>query len=163
MTFPNSWIWTKLEECVDTLDSHRIPVNRTEREKRTAGKEKYTLYPYFGATGLVDWIDDYIFDEEIVLLGEDGAPFLEPSKDKAYIVRGKCWVNNHAHVLRARYGVTTNPYIMHYLNFIDYHEYVTGTTRLKLNQSRMRDIPVLLAPARGEEGVELEYLSSEID
>ena len=154
-----------LEGCVDILDSHRIPVNREEREKRTIGKDKSKLYPYYGATGLIDWIDDYIFDEEIVLLGEDGAPFLESSKDKAYIVRGKCWVNNHAHVLKAKRDLINNLFLMHYLNTFDYHEYVTGTTRYKLNQARMREFPIPLPPLPEQERIvaRIESLLTQLD
>jgi type I restriction enzyme S subunit len=113
---PPGWVWTTLEQCVDILDSRRVPINSDERESRIAGKSTIELYPYFGATGQVGWIDSYLFDEEIVLLGEDGAPFLDSTKDTAYIIKGKTWVNNHAHVLRALAEVTSNPFVCHYLN-----------------------------------------------
>jgi type I restriction enzyme S subunit len=145
-TLPDSWVWTTLEHCVDILDSQRVPVNASERDARITGKHSSELYPYYGATGQVGWIDDYLFDEELVLLGEDGAPFLQALKDKAYIIRGKSWVNNHAHVLRAIAELMENSFLCHYLNTADYHDYVTGTTRLKLNQSRMRKVPVPLVP-----------------
>jgi len=145
-TLPDRWVWTTLEHCVDILDSQRVPVNASERDARITGKHSSELYPYYGATGQVGWIDDYLFDEELVLLGEDGAPFLQALKDKAYIIRGKSWVNNHAHVLRAIAELMENSFLCHYLNTADYHDYVTGTTRLKLNQSRMRKVSVPLAP-----------------
>jgi type I restriction enzyme S subunit len=85
-----------------------------------------------------------LFDEELVLLGEDGAPFLEPHKPKAYVIRGKAWVNNHAHVLRAK-AVPTG-WLVHFLNFVRYEGLVTGTTRLKLTQAAMRQIRVPVAP-----------------
>lgn len=86
--------------------------------------------PYYGATGQVGWIDNHIFDEELVLLGEDGAPFLDRLRPVAYVIRGKSWVNNHAHVLR---GVScSNGFLLHQLNAVDYRPFVTGTTRLKL-------------------------------
>jgi len=144
--FPNSWGWTRLEYCVDILDRQRIPVNSKDREKRIIGKDISDLYPYYGATGQVGWIDDFIFDEELVLLGEDGAPFLDTNKDKAYIVKGKFWVNNHAHVIRAKSNLTTNRFLLHYLNFFDFSNYVTGTTRLKLNQTNMKSIPIIIPP-----------------
>jgi type I restriction enzyme S subunit len=140
------WAWTTLENSVEILDSQRKPINSLERKKRIAKKSKSELIPYYGATGQVDWIDDYLFDEELVLLGEDGAPFLYGLKDKAYIIRGKSWVNNHAHVLRAINNIMMNSYLCYYLNTFHYHGYVTGTTRLKLNQSQMRKIPIPLAP-----------------
>ena len=138
---PEGWGTVNLEECMEILDSQRVPVNSDERKDRKGD------VPYYGATGQIGWIDDYLFDEELVLLGEDGAPFLEFGRPKAYIVRGKSWVNNHAHVLRALRGLTSNIYLSHYLNTVDYTDYVTGSTRLKLNQAPMRTIPVPIAPA----------------
>lgn len=141
-----NWVWSTLEECVEILDKKRIPVNKTERLKRIEGRKESELVPYYGATGQVGWIDDFIFNEELVLLGEDGAPFLDPLKDVAYIIRGKSWVNNHAHVLKAIESIITNQYLCYYLNKFDFREYVTGTTRLKLNQSMMRKIPIPIPP-----------------
>ena len=139
---PDGWVWTTLANCADILDSRRIPINAKERKTRIIDKPESELYPYYGATGQVGWIDDYLFDEELVLLGEDGAPFLDFLKDTAYLIKGKSWVNNHAHVLRAKTEVTSNQFLCHYLNTFDYHGYLTGTTRLKLNQSAMRKILV---------------------
>jgi type I restriction enzyme, S subunit len=164
-TIPESWAWSELEQCVDILDKYRVPVNSEERNARTSDKPESELFPYYGATGQVGWIDDYIFDEEILLLGEDGAPFLDQSKDVAYLVRGKSWVNNHAHVLRARDGITNNLWMMHYLNSIHFNDYVTGTTRLKLNQARMKQIPVPLAPIEEQKRVvdEIEKQLTRLD
>ncbi|MHB8779706.1 MAG: restriction endonuclease subunit S [Anaerolineales bacterium] len=164
-SLPDSWEWSTLADCVDILDGRRVPINSGEREERIAGKEQSELIPYYGATGHVGWIDDFIFDEEILLLGEDAAPFLELTKNKAYVVRGKSWVNNHAHVLRAKSGITTNLFLMHYLNIFDYREYVTGTTRLKLNQGRMRVMPVPLPPLPEQERMvnRIEELLSDLD
>ncbi len=116
------WETKRLDEVVDILDSKRVPVNSKERESRRGS------VPYYGATGQVGWIDDHIFDEEIILLGEDGAPFLDTSKQKAYLVRGKSWVNNHAHVLRARPGVPAL-YLKYWLDRLDYRPFVNGTGR----------------------------------
>ncbi len=131
---------------MDILDGHRIPVNAHEREQRVAGVPTSDLFPYYGATGQVGWIDGYLFDEDLLLLGEDGAPYFEPQKSKAYMVRGKVWVNNHAHVLRPRASLMTGLLLCYYLNTFDYHGYVTGTTRYKLNQAPMRRIPLPLPP-----------------
>jgi type I restriction enzyme S subunit len=155
---PKGWEMAQLEDVVDILDSRRVPINAKERETRV-GK-----VPYYGATGQVGWIDDHLFDEELVLLGEDGAPFLDSTKQKAYIIRGKSWVNNHAHVLRARNGIP-NPYIKYYLDTVDYHNFVTGTTRLKLNQAMMRKIPVPVAPPTQQKLIvaEIEKQFSRLD
>lgn len=142
---PIGWVWRKLDSCIEILDSQRIPINSEEREKRISNKSKAELYPYYGATGQVGWIDDYLFDEELVLLGEDGAPFLE-SRNKAYIIKGKSWVNNHAHILKAISEISLNSFLCHYLNIFDYHGYVSGSTRLKLNQGKMRQIPIPIPP-----------------
>ena len=136
---PKGWKGEQFTEVVEILDSKRKPINSTERQKRIGD------IPYYGATGQVGWIDNFLFDEELILLGEDAAPFLEPYKDKAYLIKGKSWVNNHAHVLRTKGGLI-NKFLLYFLNNFDYHEYVTGTTRLKLNQSRMKEIKILLPP-----------------
>ncbi|MDP1994607.1 MAG: restriction endonuclease subunit S, partial [Ignavibacteria bacterium] len=101
---------------------------------------------YYGATGQVGWIDDFLFNEELLLLGEDGAPFFDKSKSIAYKIVGKSWVNNHAHVLRALNNITSNSFLRYYLNQFDFTDYVNGTTRLKLTQGSMKEIPVLLSP-----------------
>ena len=162
---PDGWVWTTLEHCTEILDSQRVPINAKERETRITGKPETELYPYYGATGQVGWIDDFLFDDELILLGEDGAPFLDFSKDKAYLIKGKSWVNNHAHVLKARIQVTSNQLLCHYLNTFDYHDYVTGTTRLKLNQSLMRRIPVPIPrfPEQRRIVAKIEKLFTKVD
>ena len=137
-------------------------MNKAERAQRIAGKLIGDLYPYYGATGQVGLIDDFIFDGEHILLGEDGAPFLDPFKDKAYLVNGKFWVNNHAHILCS---IISNKYVLHYLNQIDYSENVTGTTRLKLTQGAIRRIPILVAPTDEQHRIvaKIEELFSELD
>lgn len=136
---PRGWAEVRLGEVCDVLDARRVPVNAEERAKRLGD------VPYYGATGQVGWIDEALFDEELVLLGEDGAPFLDRDKSKAYIINGPAWVNNHAHVLRAR-SATSNRFLLHALNEVDYRPFVNGTTRLKLTQAAMRAIPLVLPP-----------------
>lgn len=142
---PDTWTIAPLGICVDVLDSQRKPVNASERAPRL-GK-----IAYYGATGQVGWIDDHLFDEELVLLGEDGAPFLDKTKSIAYIISGKSWVNNHAHVLRARRELTSNRYIKYFLDWFDFTGYVQGSTRDKLTQGAMNSIPVRLPPPPGAE------------
>jgi len=136
---PEGWVVSALAPVVAILDSRRVPVNARERSKRPGP------IPYYGAAGQVGWIDGFLFDEELVLLAEDGAPFLDGNKPKAYLVRGKSWVNNHAHVLRALGGIP-NRFLMHWLNQVDYRPFVSGTTRLKLPQAPMRQISVPIPP-----------------
>lgn len=139
---PEGWVRTMLEQIVEIRDDLRQPVNSEERAKRVGP------YPYYGATGQVGCIDGYLMDGEYVLLGEDGAPFLDPFKAKAYMVIGKCWVNNHAHILHEISGISNNRFIMHMLNASDYREVVNGTTRLKLTQAAMKQLPVKLPPLK---------------
>jgi type I restriction enzyme S subunit len=155
---PSEWARAHLEEVVDILDSRRVPVNAKERAQREGA------IPYYGATGQVGTIDAYLFDEELVLLGEDGAPFLDASKQTAYVIRGKSWVNNHAHVLRSLGGIP-NAYVKHYLDIVDYRPFVTGTTRLKLNQAAMRQIPIPLASPGEQKRIvaEIEKQFSRLD
>lgn len=141
---PSEWLSVKIEDVVEILDALRVPVNNTERLERIEGKNMEDLYPYYGATGEVGKIDDYIFDEELVALGEDGVPFLDHLKNKAYLLVGKTWVNNHAHVLKGWNKCFNNRFLLHYLNQFDYHGYVNGGTRLKLTQASMRKIPTPL-------------------
>lgn len=144
---PKGWAWSSVGECVDVLDSKRVPLNKDERALRPGD------VPYYGATGQVGWIDKPIFDEELVLLGEDGAPFLDPAKPKAYLIAGPSWVNNHAHVLRANHEVTSNRFLLHCLNGCSYEGHVTGTTRLKLNQAAMRAMPLPVPPLAEQERI----------
>jgi type I restriction enzyme S subunit len=148
-----------LEDVVEIRDDLRKPINADEREKRPGD------IPYFGATGQVGWIDDYLMDGEYVLLGEDGAPFLDADKSKAYIVKGKAWVNNHAHVLKGKDGVLGNRYLLHALNDVDFSGFVNGTTRLKLTQGSMRAIPLRVAPLEEQHRIvaKIEELFSDID
>lgn len=159
---PPNWSLVKLCDVCEILDNKRVPINSEEREKRILGKPIEKLFPYYGATGQVGLIDSYLLDGEFVLLGEDGAPFLEKKKSKAYIVSGKIWVNNHVHILLSK---NNNKFLCYYLNHIDYHPYVTGTTRLKLNQTSMKNIPVLNPPLPIQHKIveKIEELFSELD
>jgi type I restriction enzyme S subunit len=156
---PKNWAGSTLEDIAEIHDNLREPVNSTERKNRSGP------YPYYGATGQVGWIDDYKQDGVYVLLGEDGAPFFDSTKDTAYLVSGKCWVNNHAHVLKGRDRVCLNKYLLYALNQTDYRGYANGTTRLKLTQSAMRQIPINLAPLSEQERIvaKIEALFSELD
>lgn len=157
---PENWVWVRLIGNVNScLDGYRKPINSSERAKRV-GK-----VPYYGATGQVGWIDDYLTNEHLVLLGEDGAPFLDLLKDKAYIIFGEAWVNNHAHILKSYFGEIGNVFLMHYLNMVDYKDYVKGTTRLKLTQGSMQLMPFPLPPFSEQQRIveRIEELFSKLD
>jgi restriction endonuclease S subunit len=136
----DSWIETKLVDAVEVLDRFRKPVNSTEREGRQGS------IPYYGANGRAGWIDDSIFNEELVLLGEDAINFADPTARKAYLISGPSWVNNHAHVLRARPEKVFSYFLAESLNKVDYSQYVSFGTRSKLTQGSMNGIKILLPP-----------------
>lgn len=151
-----------LEQAADILDSYRKSVNSKERLNLIKGKPLDELFPYYGATGQVGWIDSFLTDGEYILLGEDGAPFLNPYAEKAYIIYGKTWVNNHAHILRSK---TNNEFLCYYLNYFNYKNYVSGITRLKLTQAQMRKIPIPNIPSDEQSRIvaSIEELFSELD
>lgn len=137
------WITVKLSDIAEILDSRRIPLSEMERSKIKGG------YPYCGANGVIDYINKYIFDGEYILIAEDGGDYSKFGKS-AYIMTGKFWVNNHAHVLKAIEGKTTNEFLFYILNFMDLSPYIVGSTRTKLNQERLKEIQIPL-PDLGEQ------------
>ena len=159
---PSKWEWVNFEEAVEIWDSLRKPINSKERAQRISDKNQEELYPYYGATGQVGYIDSYLSDGEYVLLGEDGAPFLDPVANKAYLIQGKAWVNNHAHVLRSKYN---NKFLCYYLNQFNYNGFVTGTTRYKLTQAAMKRIPIPVPSPDEQERIvsKVEELFSRLD
>jgi len=138
MTTPKHWEISPLSKLVDVLDNLRVPVNSSERNKRPGS------VPYYGATGQVGTIDEALFNEELLILGEDGVQFFDPNKPKAYKISGPAWVNNHAHVLRPKSEKVLQNFLLHFLNQFNYIGYANGTTRLKLTQGAMNSIPVHL-------------------
>ena len=125
--------WIKIEDCCEILDSQRIPIKSSERK---AGP-----YPYYGATGIQDHVDDFLFDDELVLLAEDGGNFNSKDKPIAYRVSGKCWVNNHAHVLKPKNNIDVD-YLCYSLMYYKVDGIINGATRQKLTQSSMRKMKI---------------------
>lgn len=162
---PKGWSRVALEDVADVLDFEREPINSTDRDSRINGKTVSDLYPYYGATGQVGFIDAFRSEGQRVLLGEDAAPFLDPIKDKAYLANGRFWVNNHAHILAGAAGLVDNKFLCHQLNTVDYHPFVTGSTRLKLTSSAMKQIPMVVAPSAEQTRIvtKLEELLSDLD
>lgn len=130
--FPD-WEEKRLEDVVEFLDEKRKPL---EAGKRVAGK-----YPYYGASGIIDYVEDYIFDEELILLSEDGANILDRNYRVCFLAKGKYWVNNHAHVMKAKKG-NLNYFICEELETFDYRKYNSGGAQPKLNQASCRSIVV---------------------
>jgi type I restriction enzyme S subunit len=140
---PQGWEWVRFGDALISRDAERIPVSSDIRQFQK--KE----YDYYGASGIIDQVDSYIFDKPLLLIGEDGANLINRSTPIAFIARGKYWVNNHAHVLD---GLSENflQYVELYINAIDLKPYVTGTAQPKMNQAKMNSI-VLGLPSEKEE------------
>jgi type I restriction enzyme S subunit len=134
------WVETSLGEVAEVLDRLRKPISGPEREKRLGE------VPYYGATGRTGWIDEALFNEELVLLGEDAVDFLNPDVHKAYLIDGPSWVNNHAHVLRPNAEKVSGFFLMESLNAVDYSQFVAFGTRSKLTQGSMLGIKIPVPP-----------------
>ena len=131
--FTDDWEQRKLGECAEFLDTQRKPL---EGAKRVSGP-----YPYYGASGIVDYVDGYLFDEELVLLSEDGANITDRNYPVCFLAAGKYWVNNHAHVLKIL-PENENNFICNSLERKDYTQYNTGMAMPKLNKEVCKSIPV---------------------
>lgn len=147
--FPD-WEEKRLEDVVEFLDEKRKPL---EAGKRVAGK-----YPYYGASGIIDYVEDYIFDEELILLSEDGANILDRNYRVCFLAKGKYWVNNHAHVMKAKKG-NLNYFICEELETFDYRKYNSGGAQPKLNQASYRSIVVKI-PSLSEQQRIADFLST---
>ncbi len=149
--FP-SWEEKKLGECVEILDSQRKPIESKERANRKG------IYPYYGASGIIDYIDDYLFDGEYILLGEDGANIINRNSRLAFIATGKYWVNNHAHIMKAN-AYNLNYFICEYLESLDYSKICAGSAQPKLTQDVIRNLTIK-APCKDEQQKIANCLSS---
>lgn len=129
----------RLGEIVNIYDKQRIPL---DSEFRLTIKGNI---PYCGATGVIDYINDYIFDGEYLLIAEDGGNFGRFEKT-AYMMKGKFWANNHVHILRGRDDISDNNFLMYFMNFQDISCYISGSTREKLNQELLKSIIITLPP-----------------
>ena len=136
---PEGWVWSGLNMLCQNLDAMRVPVKAKDRQ------EMQGSYPYYGASGVIDGVDQYIFDGTYLLLAEDGANLLSRSTPIAFVARGQFWVNNHAHVLEPMVSVQIG-YLEAYLVNLDLQLYVTGTAQPKLTQTALNHIPVPLPP-----------------
>ncbi len=139
--YEDDWEQRKLSDCVEFLDTMRRPLKEGDREKGP--------YPYYGASGIVDYVSDYIFDEELVLLSEDGANITDRNYPVCFLASGKYWVNNHAHVLKTYRG-NENNFICNSLERMDFTQYNSGMAMPKLNKDVCRNIP-LFCPSFAEQ------------
>ena len=146
--FNDAWEQRKLGDIVDFLDDQRKPLKESDRIK---GK-----YPYYGASGIIDYINDYLFDENLVLLSEDGANIIDRNYPVCFIATGKYWVNNHAHVLKVKAGII-DKFICESLERLDYTKFNTGTAQPKLNQDICQKIMITI-PNEDEQKCISEFL-----
>ncbi|WP_158600547.1 restriction endonuclease subunit S [Haloarcula sp. Atlit-7R] len=154
---PNHWQLKEFETVVEILDKHREPISSENREKRIEGLSREDQYPYYGAGGQIGWIDDYIFDDDLILLAEDGA-----TTGYTYRVSGKSWVNNHAHVLKTKEDHLSNDFLYYYLKSYDFDPLKTGSTRPKLTQTNMKKVSIPLPPL-DEQGEIVDAIEERLD
>ncbi len=148
---PSTWCWVPFGQLMISRDGERIPVSKEERQT------KAKVYDYYGASGVIDKIDGFLFDKPLLLIGEDGANLINRSTPIAFIARGRYWVNNHAHVLD---GVSIEflRWVELFINSIDLKPYVTGTAQPKMNQAKMNSIPIAVPPE-----AEQHHIVSKVD
>ena len=155
---PDSWEWVRFGTITFNRDSERVPLSVDERSKLKK------IYDYYGASGVIDKVDKYLFDKPLLLIGEDGANLINRSTPIAFIAKGKFWVNNHAHVLDY-INEDLMQYICWYINAISLVDYITGTAQPKMNQEKMNSILVALPPLAEQKRivVRIEELLKVID
>ena len=136
---PIHWTISKVKHELESLNNLRVPLNG-----ETRGSMKLKVYDYYGASGVIDKVENYIFDEPLILIGEDGANLYSRSTALAFKATGKYWVNNHAHVLRPKYG--NIDYFTNMLESLDYTHYITGAAQPKLTSERLMNITIIVPP-----------------
>ncbi|WP_244123588.1 restriction endonuclease subunit S [Burkholderia gladioli] len=151
--FEGEWLVKSIEQCADCLDNVRVPLNDSERS-RIPGD-----YPYCGANGVLDFVNDFVIDDDIILMAEDGGYFDEyRTRPIAYRMNGKCWVNNHAHILKAKEEVDQG-FLFYSLVHKNILNFLASGTRAKLNKSEMLKIEVSFPPMKAEQTAIAEVLS----
>lgn len=150
---PDHWKMNRIKDVVKSYNNFRVPISADVRVKGE--------YPYYGATKIIDYVKDYAFDGRFLLIGEDGAPFFDKTKDLSFIVRGKFWVNNHAHVLKERNIFSNLSFIKYYLNSKNYSDIIKGSTRQKLNKIDLMNIVIPL-PKKDEQDAIANYLDDKV-
>ncbi len=145
---PEDWQLSKIKYFYTCYDGKRVPVDSGERRSGP--------YPYWGAGSITDYVDDYLFDEELVLLGEDGAPFFDHTRPVAFLINEKVWINNHIHVLKPKPTISSK-FLVYWLNNVEYRTYINGSILNKLTQSNMNNI-AFAVPHLAEQQLIAEYL-----
>jgi type I restriction enzyme S subunit len=140
LTMNNSWRETTLGEVIEIFDQKRVPLSTQERSQRKG------QYPYYGASGIIDYIDDYLFKGTYLLVSEDGENLKTRKTPIAFLADGKFWVNNHAHIIRGIPGVADDYFLMSYIQTSNILGYLTGSAQPKLSQANLKAIKLLLPP-----------------
>jgi len=143
------WATKTISEISENLDYRRVPVTKKDRS--------VGVYPYYGASGIVDYVDGFLFDENLLLVSEDGANLLARSTPIAFSVSGKIWVNNHAHILRFP-NIELQRYVEYFFAGLDINEYVTGAAQPKFNQKALNSILITYPPKASEQQELIEHL-----
>ena len=156
---PNGWCLTDIGELLINRDGERKPISSVIRSKQTS-----KIYDYYGAAGVIDKVDSYLFDERLLLIGEDGANLLSRSKNNAFFAEGRYWVNNHAHVLDAT-DKNLLDFIAIVINSMKLDDYITGSAQPKLSQDNLNKIPIALPPLAEQHRIvtEIEHWTKLID
>ncbi|RBM25660.1 hypothetical protein DLR60_07605 [Vibrio tarriae] len=156
---PDGWEWLSFDSLVENLDGKRIPIKTSERSKDNA------FYPYYGASGIIDYVDDYIYEGEKLLISEDGANLVARKYPIAFLADGKYWVNNHAHVVDAYKEKTSNKYLSYFFAILDLSSFITGSAQPKLSQKKLNSIKIAVAPIEEQKRIveKLDALLSRID
>ncbi|MCP3678894.1 MAG: restriction endonuclease subunit S [Gammaproteobacteria bacterium] len=149
----SNWRKYSLDDLFVNYDHKRKPLSKIERS------EKQGVYPYYGASGIIDHLDDYLFDGEYLLISEDGENLKTRQTPIAFVVSGKFWVNNHAHIMKANHPFHSQ-LIAYYISDLDIHEFITGAVQPKLNQKNLKNIPIFLPENIGEQRAIAEVLCS---
>jgi len=146
---PKHWEVSRVKREFHCLNTKRIPLNSVER-----GRMKLRAYDYYGASGVIDKVDDYLFDDELLLIAEDGANLVLRNLPLAIIAKGKFWVNNHAHILKPRRGNIT--YLAHLLETLNFTPWISGAAQPKLTQDRLMSISIAVAPPVEQDAIVLQ-------
>ncbi len=139
---PEHWGIERVKNIFKNLDSKRIPLSGSERQKMSLNR-----YDYYGASGVIDKVDKYIFNDTLILIGEDGANLVTRSKPLAFIAQGKFWVNNHAHILKPKFDNNINYFVLA-LESLDYSIWISGSAQPKLTQDKLNNISIYLPPLK---------------
>jgi len=143
---PEHWEVSRVKNEFDCLNSRRVPLSGIERGMMTLRR-----YDYYGASGVIDKVDDYLFDDELLLIAEDGANLVLRNLPLAIIARGKFWVNNHAHVLKPKYG--NLEYLAAVMEWLNYMPWISGAAQPKLTQDRLMNIAIVVPPREEQDRI----------